>query len=138
MTVKCGDGAKNQKWMKTKILNENGIHHVDFEATPRKNEYIINTHVPDENSKITQATYLRKNTDEDYFHVNHILHAGADLSTYGFTWLIEKIPCGNAECPYTVRAAEDQTRGRKRKVPAIKIISRMEKEARWRIQLAKS
>ena len=99
-----------------KTIAKNIAHHIDFEATPRKNEYIINTHTRNENGKITQATYLKKNTDENYFLVNHIASAGADLSTYGFTWLIEKIPCGNAECPYTVRAAEDQTRGRKEKL----------------------
>ncbi|CAG5099804.1 Oidioi.mRNA.OKI2018_I69.XSR.g16694.t1.cds [Oikopleura dioica] len=116
MTVKCGDGTKNQKWMKTKMLNDNGIHHVDFEATPRKHEYIIHTHLLYADKKPTQAMYCRNNTDDNYTYVNHIRTDGADLSKYGNTWLIERITCDDAECPYTVRAAEDQTRGWKNNI----------------------
>ena len=95
--------------MKTIAMNGKPPHHLDFEAAPRKNEYMIHTHTLD---STTQAMYYRENTDNNYFYVYHVKTAGADLSKYGNTWLIEQIACDDAECPYTVRAAEDQTRGK--------------------------
>ncbi|CAG5111007.1 Oidioi.mRNA.OKI2018_I69.chr2.g5348.t1.cds [Oikopleura dioica] len=79
-TATCGNDSKNQWWMKTIAMNNGPPHHLDFEASPRKNEYMIHTHTLD---STTQAMYYRENTDNNYYYVYHVKTAGADLSKKG-------------------------------------------------------
>ena len=118
MTIKCG--KITSMWMRIRqdckdqatTCNDNPervvIHHVDFFPTERRNEYYIPTHALD---NTTMAMY-HKSSHEDYNKVVHVKKTDFDSSKHGQTWYMDKIDCGEDECPYFIRAAEDRTRGK--------------------------
>ena len=120
MSIKCGNESK--MWMKTKqkCMNQAAetrcndkperviIHQIDFAPTPRRNEYYIQTHTLD---NTTMAMY-HKMPDNNSNKVVIVKTKDFDSSKYGQTWYMDKIDCGEEECPYFIRAAEDHTRGK--------------------------
>ena len=120
MTIKCG--KETAMWMKIKQVCKDQasdttcndkpervlIHHVDFFPTERRNEYYIQTHTLD---NTTMAMY-HKMPDDNYNKVVNVKKTDFDSSIHGQTWYMDKIDCGEDECPYFIRAAEDRTRGK--------------------------
>jgi len=121
MTIKCGKESK--MWMKTKQVciglpdytctdkpEKVAIHHVDFAPTPRRNEYYIPSHTL---SNTTMAMY-HKSSHDNYNKVVNVKTTDFESSKHGKTWYMDKIDCGEDECPYFIRAAEDRSRAWKR------------------------
>ena len=118
MTVKCG--KESSMYMKTRhecIGQEPNtkcpaekvmIHQIDFVAAPKRNEYYIDTH-PHQNT--TRAMYHKNKSHKDYKKVIHVQTKNSDSSKYGEAWYMDKIECGEDDCPYFIRAAGDRTRG---------------------------
>ena len=118
MTVKCG--KESSMYMKTRhecIGQEQNtncaaekvmIHHIDFAAAPKRNEYYIDTHAI---KNTTRAMYHKKTSHKDYQKVIHVETKNSDSSKYGEAWYMDRIECGEDECPYFIRAAGDRSRG---------------------------
>ena len=118
MTVKCG--KESSMYMKTRhecigqapdttcAAEKVQIHHIDFSAAPKRNEYFIDTHPY---SYTTRAMYHKKSSHKDFKKVIHVETKNSDSSKYGEAWYMDKIECKEDECPYFVRAAGDRTRG---------------------------
>ena len=106
------------------------VHHVDFAPTPRRNEYYIPSHTL---SNTTMAMY-HKTSHSYYNKVVTVKTTDFDSSKHGKTWYIDKIDCGEEECPYFIRAAEDRTRGKVEKIYHLKysIIFSLETDLRKR------
>ncbi|CAG5103716.1 Oidioi.mRNA.OKI2018_I69.chr1.g903.t1.cds [Oikopleura dioica] len=95
------------------------IHHTFLEATERKNEYCINTHVSEDDPPMRAMYYKDLPLHEDPSLLGLVLQRpfGANNhynSEFGDTWILDKQECMEEKCPYIVRAGERPHKGWKR------------------------